>query len=44
MSRYEKLSTVLTSNRVDDFSKLLGDVASVTPLARPGNCMKRVTT
>ena len=33
MSRYEKLSTVLTSNRpVDDWGKLLGDVVVVTPL------------
>ncbi len=33
MSRYEKLSTVITSNRpVDDWGKLLGDVVVVTPL------------
>jgi len=33
MSRYEKLSTVITSNRpVDDSPKLLGDVVVVTPL------------
>jgi DNA replication protein DnaC len=33
MSRYEKLSTVITSNRpVDDCGKLLGDVVVVTPL------------
>lgn len=33
MSRYEKLSTVVTSNRpVDDWAKLLGDVVVVTPL------------
>jgi len=33
MSRYEKLSTILTSNRpVDDWAKLLGDVVVVTPL------------
>jgi len=33
MSRYEKSSTVITSNReVDDWSKLLGDVVIVTPL------------
>jgi DNA replication protein DnaC len=33
MSRYEKLSTIITSNRpVDDWGKLLGDVVVVTPL------------
>ena len=33
MSRYEKRSTVVTSNRViDDWPKLLGDVVIVTPL------------
>jgi len=33
MSRYEKLSTIITSNRpVDDWAKLLGDVVVVTPL------------
>lgn len=33
MNRYEKLSTVITSNRpVDDWAKLLGDVVVVTPL------------
>ena len=33
MSRYEKRSTVITSNRpVDDWPKLLGDVVIVTPL------------
>lgn len=33
MSRYEKYSTVLTSNRpIDDWSKLLGDVVVVAPL------------
>lgn len=33
MSRYEKLSTVITSNRpIDDWSKLLGDAVVVTPL------------
>jgi len=33
MSRYEKLSTVITSNRpLEDWSKLLGDVVVVTPL------------
>jgi DNA replication protein DnaC len=33
MSRYEKFSTVLTSNRpIDDWSKLLGDVVVVAPL------------
>jgi DNA replication protein DnaC len=33
MSRYEKLSTILTSNRpVDDWPKLLGDAVVVTPL------------
>jgi DNA replication protein DnaC len=33
MSRYEKLSTIVTSNRpVDDWPKLLGDVVVVTPL------------
>ncbi len=33
MSRYEKLSTVITSNRaIDDWPKLLGDVVVVTPL------------
>ena len=33
MSRYEKLSTIVTSNRpVDDWPKLLGDVVIVTPL------------
>lgn len=33
MSRYEKSSTIVTSNRVvDDWPKLLGDVVVVTPL------------
>jgi DNA replication protein DnaC len=33
MSRYEKLSTVITSNRgIDDWARLLGDVVVVTPL------------
>jgi len=33
MSRYEKMSTIITSNRpVDDWAKLLGDVVVVTPL------------
>ncbi|HVO49023.1 MAG TPA: IS21-like element helper ATPase IstB [Steroidobacteraceae bacterium] len=33
MSRYEKLSTIITSNRpIDDWPKLLGDVVVVTPL------------
>lgn len=33
MNRYEKLSTIITSNRpVDDWGKLLGDVVVVTPL------------
>jgi DNA replication protein DnaC len=33
MSRYEKLSTMITSNRgIDDWPKLLGDVVVVTPL------------
>ena len=33
MSRYEKASTVLTSNRgLDDWAKLLGDVVVVGPL------------
>ncbi|MGE3667862.1 MAG: IS21-like element helper ATPase IstB [Steroidobacteraceae bacterium] len=33
MSRYEKRSTIITSNRpVEDWSKLLGDVVVVTPL------------
>jgi DNA replication protein DnaC len=33
MSRYEKLSTVVTSNRpIDDWASLLGDVVVVTPL------------
>jgi DNA replication protein DnaC len=33
MSRYEKTSTVLTSNRpIDDWGKLLGDVVVVAPL------------
>lgn len=33
MSRYEKRSTIVTSNRVvDDWAKLLGDVVVVTPL------------
>ena len=33
MSRYEKRSTIVTSNRpVDDWAKLLGDVVIVTPL------------
>lgn len=33
MSRYEKLSTVITSNRsIDDWPKLLGDTVVVTPL------------
>ena len=33
MSRYEKYSTIITSNRgIDDWPKLLGDVVLVTPL------------
>ena len=33
MSRYEKRSTIVTSNRpLDDWAKLLGDVVVVTPL------------
>jgi DNA replication protein DnaC len=33
MSRYEKGSTIITSNRViEDWAKLLGDVVVVTPL------------
>jgi DNA replication protein DnaC len=33
MSRYEKRSTIVTSNRpVEDWAKLLGDVVVVTPL------------
>ncbi len=33
MSRYERLSTIITSNRtLDDWAKLLGDVVVVTPL------------
>jgi DNA replication protein DnaC len=33
MSRYEKFSTILTSNRpIEDWSKLLGDVVVVAPL------------
>jgi DNA replication protein DnaC len=33
MSRYEKLSTVITSNRlIDDWPKLLNDAVVVTPL------------
>jgi DNA replication protein DnaC len=33
MSRYEKLSTLITSNRtIEDWPKLLGDVVVVTPL------------
>ena len=33
MSRYEKRSTVITSNRgIDDWARLLGDVVVVTPL------------
>jgi DNA replication protein DnaC len=33
MSRYEKSSTLITSNReIDDWAKLLGDVVVVTPL------------
>lgn len=33
MSRYEKLSMIITSNRpIDDWAKLLGDVVIVTPL------------
>ncbi len=33
MSRYEKQSTLITSNRpIDDWAKLLGDVVVVTPL------------
>jgi DNA replication protein DnaC len=33
MRRYERASTLLTSNRpVDDWSKLLGDTAAVTAL------------
>ena len=35
MRRYERASTLLTSNRpVDDWGKLLGDTAAVTALAR----------
>ena len=33
MSRYEKSSTIVTSNRpLEDWAKLLGDVVVVTPL------------
>jgi DNA replication protein DnaC len=33
MTRYEKLSTLITSNRpVEDWAALLGDVVVVTPL------------
>ncbi len=33
MSRHEKFSTVITSNRIlDDWAKLLGDVVVVAPL------------
>ena len=33
MSRYEKFSTIITSNRgLDDWAKLLGDVVVVAPL------------
>ena len=33
MGRYEKSSTVITSNReIEDWAKLLGDVVIVTPL------------
>jgi DNA replication protein DnaC len=33
MSRYEKASTIITSNRtLDDWAKLLGDVVVVAPL------------
>ena len=33
MCRYERASTILTSNRpVEDWGKLLGDTAAVTPL------------
>ena len=33
MSRYEKASTIITSNRpIDDWTRLLGDVVVVTPL------------
>ncbi|MDP2956387.1 MAG: ATP-binding protein, partial [Longimicrobiales bacterium] len=33
MARYEKASTILTSNRpLDDWTRLLGDVVVVTPL------------
>ena len=36
MRRYERASTLLTSNRpVEDWGKLLGDVAAVTRHARP---------
>jgi DNA replication protein DnaC len=35
MRRYERASTLLTSNRpVDDWSKLLGDTAAVRPVSR----------
>ena len=35
MSRYEKGSTIISSNRVvEDWPKLLGDVVVVTPLPR----------
>ena len=33
MSRYERASTVVTSNRpIEDWARLLGDVVVVTPL------------
>ena len=33
MSRYEKASTIITSNRpLDDWTRLLGDVVVVTPI------------
>ena len=36
MRRYERASTLLTSNRpVDDWAKLLGDTAAVTALLDP---------
>jgi DNA replication protein DnaC len=47
MSRYEKSSTLITSNReIDDWGKLLGDVVIVTPLLdrlmHHGNLLKFV--
>ena len=47
MSRYEKSSTLVTSNRgVEDWAKLLGDVVIVTPLLdrlmHHGNLLKFV--